>query len=47
MGEEMTKKKKQTKDLKTTITGSIFTAAVAAAPFFPEYAMYAAAAQAV
>jgi hypothetical protein len=42
---DMTKKKQ--KDLKTTITGTIFTSAVAAAPFFPEYAAGFAVVQAV
>jgi hypothetical protein len=42
-----TAKKPKSRDLKTTIAGSVFTAAVAAAPFFPQYAAYAAAAQVV
>jgi hypothetical protein len=39
--------KKQKKDTKTTISGTIFTSAVAAAPFFPEYAAGFAVVQAV
>lgn len=38
---------KKHKDLKTTITGTIFTSAVAAAPFFPQYAGQFAVVQAV
>ena len=41
------KEYKPKKDLITTITGTVFTAATAAAPFYPQYAMHFAAAQAI